>query len=91
MKALIADTYAFNIFNSKHIQFPREFKNYKIIWNMREALLELWLGNITELAIPELGTPGYDFEEFINDMINLGQIKIKPKIKHYKLNVTKKN
>ena len=80
MKAIIADTYTFYIHNSRNTQFPREFRNYKIIWNMREALLDIWSGDITELAIPELGTPGYDFPKFIKDMVRIGQIKNEPKI-----------
>lgn len=90
MKAIIADTFTFYIHNSRNTQFPREFRNHKIIWNMREALLEIWSGTITELAIPELGTPGYDFPGFIEDMINIGQIKESPIIKWYKLNIISK-
>lgn len=90
MKAIIADTYAFYIHNSKNVQFPRQFKNYKIIWNMREALLEIWTGKITELAIPELGTPGYDFPNFVQDMMEIGQINTRPKFIYYKLNIIKK-
>ncbi len=52
---------------------------------MRQALLELWTGNIKEVAIPKLGTPGYDFEEFIDNMVEIGQIKTKPKVKWYEL------
>lgn len=90
MKLIIADTYSFYIHNSKNVQFPRQFKNYRIIWNMREALLEIWTGKVTELAIPELGTPGYDFIEFIKTMKKMGQIKTEPKIKYYKLNIIRK-
>jgi len=91
MRAIIADTYCFYIHNSRNTQFPKQFRNYKIIWDMREALVELWKGNITELAIPELGTPGYDFPGFIKDMVKIGQIKFEPKIKYYKLNITRKS
>ena len=58
---------------------------------MRETLLELWKGNITELVIPELGTPGYDFPGFIKDMVKIGQIKKEPIIKYYKLNIIRKS
>lgn len=91
MKTIIADTYCFYIHNSRNTQFPKEYKNHRIIWNMREALLEIWKGNITELVIPELGTPGYDFVEFISDMKKMGQIKTEPKIKYYELNIVKKS
>ena len=91
MRVIVADTYCFYIHNSRNTQFPKQFRNYKIIWNMREALLELWKGNITEIAIPELGTPGYDFPNFIQDMMEIGQIKSKPKIKYYNLNIIKKS
>ena len=90
MKAIIADTFTFYIHNSRNTQFPKEFRNHKIIWNMREALLTIWEGTITELVIPELGTPGYDFPGFIEDMINIGQIKERPIIKWYKLNIISK-
>jgi len=91
VKTIIADTYCFYIHNSRNTQFPKEFKNHKIIWNMREALLELWKGNITELVIPKLGTPGYDFPQFIQDMVDAGQIQTEPKLKYYELNITRKN
>lgn len=91
MKAIIGDIYTFYIHNSKNTRFPKEFRNYKIIWNLREALLAIWQGEITDLAIPQLGTPGYDFEGFIDDMINMGQIENKPKIKYYTLNIVKKS
>ena len=82
MKVIISDIYTFYIHNSKNTRFPKEYKNHKIIWNLREALLAIWEGEITELVIPELSTPGYDFEGFIDDMIRIGQINIKPKIKY---------
>lgn len=91
MKAIISDVYTFYIHNSKNTKFPVEYKNHKIIWNLREALLTIWEGDITELVLPELGTPGYDFKEFINDMVKIGQIKDKPKIKYYNLDVVRKN
>lgn len=90
MKVIIADTYMFYIHNSRNTQFPKEFKNHRIIWNMREALLELWKGEITEIVIPELGTPGYDFPKFVQDMIEIGQIINRPKFRYYKLNIIKK-
>ena len=91
MKIIVADTYAFYIHNSKNVRFPKEFKNHKIVWNMREALLELWTGKVTEIVIPKLGTPGYDFPQFIQDMINIGQIKERPKLKEYELRIDKKS
>lgn len=91
MKAIVADTYCFYIHNSRNARFPKEFRNHKIIWNMREALLALWEGNITELAIPEEGTPGYDYPEFVDEMMKQGQIKLKPKFKYYKLNIVQKS
>ena len=91
MKTIIADTYCFYIHNSRNTQFPKEFKNHKIIWNLREVLLEIWKGNITELVIPKLGTPGYDFPNFIKEMAKIGQIQTEPKIKYYELNIIKKS
>jgi len=91
MKTIVADTYTFYIHNSRNTQFPREYKNHRIIWNMRETLLELWKGHITELVIPELGTPGYDFPGFIKNMVKIGQIKKEPIIKYYKLNIIRKS
>ena len=84
MKIIIADTYDNNIYNNK---FPKKFKNYKIIWNMREALLVLWEGKVTHVAIPELGTPGYDFENFVENLIKIKQISIKPQFEYYKMNI----
>ena len=91
MKTIIADTYDLYVHNSKNTVFPKKYRSYKIIWNMREALLELWAGKITVLAIPELGTPGYDFEGFIEDMASIGQIENKPKIEYYKFEIVRKN
>ena len=90
MKIIVADTYTFYIHNSRNTQFPSEFKNHKIIWNMRETLLELWKGKITELVIPKLGTPGYNFPDFIEKMKKIGQITNDPKIKYYNLKIIKK-
>lgn len=87
MKAIVADTYTFYVQNSKNTKFPKKFRNYKIIWNMREALLAIWQGELTEIVLPELGTPGYNFEEFITDMVNIKQIKKAPLVKYYKLNI----
>lgn len=91
MKVIVADTYTFYIHNSRNTQFPREFKNHRIIWNMRQALLELWEGEITEIVIPKLGTPGYDFVSFIESMKKIGQITNDPKIRYYNLNIVKKS
>lgn len=91
MKAILADTYCFYIHNSRNTQFPKQFRGYKIIWNMREALLELWKGDITELAIPKLGTPGYDFPEFAKNLKEMGQIEAEPKFKYYEMNITRKS
>jgi hypothetical protein len=90
MKIIIADVYDFYVHNSKNVRFPREYKNHKIIWNLREALLVLWEGKVTELVIPELGTPGYDFPNFVQDMMEIGQIKSRPEFKYYKFNIVKK-
>jgi hypothetical protein len=87
MKIIVADTYSLYI-NSKKAQFPVEFKNHKIIWNMRQALLEIWTGNVEEVVIPKEGTPGYDFVEFIEDMITIGQIKDIPEVKYYDLKIS---
>lgn len=54
---------------------------------MRDALFDIWTGGITEIVIPKLGTPGYDFPEFIQKMFDIGQIDKKPKIKYYVLNI----
>ena len=91
MKAIVADTYTFYIHNSRNTQFPKQFRGHKIIWNMREALLEIWKGDVTELAIPELGTPGYDFPDFIKKMKEMGQIETEPKIRYYNVNIVRKN
>lgn len=85
MKTIVADTYTFYVKNSKNTKFPKQFRNHKIIWNMREALLALWEGEITELVLPSLGTPGYNFEEFIKQMVEIKQIKKAPLIKYYEL------
>ena len=91
MKVIVADTYTFYIHNSRNTQFPKRYKGHKIIWNMREALLEIWNGDLEELVIPEEGTPGYDFVEFADKMKEIGQINSVPKFKYYKLNIVKKN
>ena len=91
MKVIVADTYSFYICNSKNTQFPKEYSKHKIIWNLRSVLLELWEGKVTEVVLPELGTPGYDFPDFIEKMLNIGQIKRKPNIKYYKLDINKKS
>ena len=91
MKTVVADIYTFYINASKDVSFPKRFRNYKIIWDLREALLAIWQGEITEIALPELGTPGYDFEEFIDNMVKIGQIKNKPKIHYYNLEIASKS
>lgn len=91
MKVIVADTYCFYIHNSRNTQFPKQFRNYKIIWKMRDALFELFEGRVTELALPELGTPGYDFPEFIKALKDTGQIETEPKIKYYNLNIIRKS
>ena len=91
MKTIVADIYTFYVHNSKDVSFPKRYKNYKIIWNMRDALIALWEGEITEIALPKLGTPGYNFEEFIDDMVRIGQMKEKPKIRYYELEVASKS
>lgn len=91
MKVIIADTYMFYIHNSKNTRFPKKYRNYKILWNMRDALFELWSGKIKEIVIPKLGTPGYDFVEFIDCLVTIGQIKEKPKVSYYELDITKKS
>lgn len=91
MKTIIADIYTFYIHNSKNVSFPKKYKSYKIIWDLREALFALWEGKITELALPKLGTPGYNFEEFIDNLVEIGQLKEKPKIKYYELEITRKS
>ena len=91
MKVIIADIYDLYVHNSKNVKFPKEFKNHKIIWNLREALLVLWEGEVTELVIPKLGTPGYDFPDFVKSMMVIGQIKTKPEFKYYEMEITKKS
>jgi len=91
MKIIVADIYTFYIHNSRDLSFPKRFRNYKIIWNLREALLALWEGNVHELALPEKGTPGYDYNEFIDNMVKIGQIKKKPKVKYYNLEIARKS
>lgn len=91
MNIIVADTYTFYIHNSRDIKFPRKYRSFKIVWDLRQALLELWTGEVKELALPKLGTPGYDFEEFISNMMKIGQIESKPKISWYELNIAKKS
>lgn len=91
MKAIVADTYCFYTVNSRNTKFPKEYKNHNIIWDMRQALLDLWKGEITELVLPELGTPGYDFIEYIDSLVKIGQIKKKPTIKYYQFDIVKKS
>lgn len=91
MKVIVADTYIFNIYNSKNVKFPKQYKNHRILWDMREALLAIWEGKLTELAIPEEGTPGYDFPWFINEMVKQKQIESAPKLKYYSMSIVQKN
>ena len=91
MKTIVADIYTFYIHNSKSVSFPKRFRNYKIIWDLREALFAIWEGNITELALPKLGTPGYNFEEFIDNLVAIGQLEERPKIKYYELDIARKS
>jgi hypothetical protein len=89
MKIIVADIYALYIHNSKNTRFPKEFKKYKIMWNMRDVLLEIWQGKVTEIAVSKLGTPGYDFPDFARNMVEIGQIKNVPKITYYELDIAK--
>ena len=91
MKAIVADIYTFYVNNSRDVSFPKRYRGYKIFWDLREVLFAIWEGDITEIALPKLGTPGYNFEEFINNMIKIGQIKNKPKIRYYELEVASKS
>ena len=90
MKVLIADIYDLYVHKSRDVKFPLIYKHYKIIWNMRDVLIEIWRGNITHLVIPELGTPGYDFPEFAQIMLEMGQIKKLPEFKYYKVEARNK-
>jgi hypothetical protein len=90
MKILIADTYSLYNNNPRNVRFPKKYKSYKIIWDLREALLAIWQGDITHLAIPKLGTPGYDYPKFIEDMIKIKQIDSKPKVEYYTVNIVSK-
>ena len=87
MKAVVVDTYS--LYVCKKAKIPKRFRDYEVIWNFREVLLELWKGEIKVLAIPELGTPGYDFPNFAQDMMEIGQIKSRPKFEYYKMNIYK--
>lgn len=89
MKTIVADIYTFYI--NKNASFPKKYRNFKIIWNLREVLFALWEGKITEIALPKLGTPGYNYESFIEDMVKIGQINQKPKIYYYELETTRKS
>lgn len=91
MKAIVADTYTFYIHNSRDVSFPKRYRSHKIFWDLRDVLFAIWDNEITELVIPKLGTPGYDFEEFISSMLKIGQLKTKPKIKYYELEIAKKS
>ena len=89
MKAIVADVYT--LYNYNAAQFPKKYRGYKIIWNLRDALFEIWDGKLTEIVLPKEGTPGYDFEDFINKMVEIQQINKAPKIKYYELSVPKKS
>ena len=91
MKAIVADTYTFYIHSSRNVSFPKNFRSYKILWDLRDTLFAIWDNEITELALPKLGTPGYDFEEFIDNLIKIGQLESKPKIKYYELEIAEKS
>jgi len=91
MKIIAADIYELLVVNSRYAKFPKEFRSYKIVWNMRDVLFELWSGEVTDIAIPEKGTPGYDFPNFVQDMMQIGQIKSRPNFKYYNLNIIKKS
>lgn len=91
MKTIVADIHTFYANNTKDVSFPKRYRNYKIIWDWRETLLAIWEGNITEIVLPKLGTPGYDFVEFIDQMVEIGQLKTKPKIRYYELEVARKS
>jgi len=83
MKAIIADKYEMMV-NPK-ATFPAYYKDYVPIWHLRDALYEIWQGEITTLAIPEQNLPGYNFEEFIEKLVKIGQLKSAPKIEHYNM------
>lgn len=72
MKILIPDIYG--LYNNKNIKFPKKFKDFTIIWNLREALLLIANGDITDIAIPKEKLPGYDFGEFIDELFCNKQI-----------------
>ena len=91
MKAIVADIYTFYTVNSRNTRFPKKFRNHHIIWDLRQALLELWKGEITELVLPKLGTPGYDLPEYIDNLIKSGQITKKPTIKYYEFEIIQKS
>lgn len=91
MKAIVADVYAFYLVNSRRVKFPKKYNKHHIIWDMRQALLEIWKGELTELVIPQQGTPGYDFVDFIDKLHKTGQIKKKPQIKYYEPNIVEKS
>jgi len=81
MKAIIGDKYELMV-NPK-AKFPIEYKDYSPIWHLRDALFDIWAGNITTLAIPEKGLPGYDYEDYINSLVENGQLVSSPKIEYY--------
>lgn len=91
MKVIVADVYSFLTNNPRNVRFPAKYKNYKILWDLRLTLFELWEGKVTHLALPKLGTPGYDFIEFIDKLHKLGQIKNKPKIEYYEPKIKQKS
>ena len=83
MNLVIVDTYEMNLFNAK---LPRKFsRGYQVAWDLREALLILWEGKVKKLAIPKGPLPGYDYEEFIEQLMKQKQIKQKPKIQYYSM------
>jgi len=87
MKVIVGDRYIFYV--AQKAKIPKKFRNYKVIWNLREVLLALWEGDITVLALPKDGTPGYDFPNFVQDMMQIGQIKSRPKFEYYQMTVYK--
>ena len=66
MKILVHDIYEFY---AKNVSFHEKHKDHKVYSNLREVLLEIWTGEVTSLILPEKGTPGYNFEEFIDNII----------------------
>lgn len=82
MKAIVLDAYQLKFDPYKKIDYPKKYKNYIKIVDFRDALLAIWQGKLEEIAIPQI-IPGYNFNEYIDELYKMGQLKTKPKVEYY--------